>query len=595
MEASADGCPTGILIDFENTKDFNIKLSKGNKKDEVYTENFVGEEMKIKSTHLWDVDNIQNQNINPCQFSEKGMYRTPKSKWSTPSPQSMKIISHEVSRIIDRLSTSTDMLCDEVFPAIKSLDDGCFDEYHLKSEIVPITNSFTCEKIPENNLSVNESISVIKTLDDACFNDPHVKSEIVLEADNFSCDKITENSLSVCENIPEINSLVAKYKPSIEKVSSDYSTASNEKQLETPLLSKMIEETKQDFISEEMPENPLLSENASKKESITTLVLNKNSNKKTIYITSAVDLNPTTVEQTEMLEDKHPELEHSLALQVKPSLSVSKGFGFKSFEKRYVDKNKENLIQQAGNKSFVNGVGLSKMEKTSISVEDGFKELKICSKNIKSKPIIKECSRKSIAVLAVSSDNRKGKSVMNASQNYLPKEANGKPSHKSNVYLQPISRSKQPLNKSASMKLETPNVQSVRRSNSFQTRCGKNSIPTVEKKSTSSAISSCSRVLKPRTTLNSASNNGKGLSTPLRFGTNIQKSNSFNSAATNQNRRASGIYFNSDIKAPVPNIRNSTLENPVLSTSSRSRFFSRLDRPSPLPKFMNDNLPRKLF
>ncbi|GFS45519.1 uncharacterized protein TNIN_429241 [Trichonephila inaurata madagascariensis] len=579
MEQSADGCATGILIDFGDTK-----ISKGNKV-EGCTESLVEEEMNIKSSHLGTVDSIQSQNINSSLFSEKEMCHISKPKWSTPSPQSMKIISHEASRIIDKLSISTEeMLCDEVFPAIKSLDDGCFDELNSKSEKVSVTDNFIVEKKPEDNLLVNQNISVIEI-----FNDPHVKSEIALEKDNFLCDKMTENSPSFCEDMSK--SKFGRNNSPVEEIVSDCSTASYEKQLATPSKSKMIAEVKLSFISEEMPKIPLISENVCKKELVTALVLNKDSNKKTRHITSIVDGNPTIFEGTETL-DNHSEREP--LVQVKQSLGISKGFGFKSSKKRYVEGKNESLMPHAGNKFLVNEIGLKKTEKTSILVENELKELKISDKVLETKPFI-ERTGKSIAALSVPLENRKGKSVMNTSQNYLPKEAIGKHSYKSNVQLQPFSRSKQPLSKSASMKLGTPTVQSVRRSNSFQTQRGKNSIPTVEKKSTSSAISSSSRVLKPRMSLSVASNDGKGLSNPLRFGANFPKAKSFNLATPNPNRRASDIYFSSEIKVPVPNIRNSTLQNPVFSTSSRSRFSSRLDRPSPLPGFMNDNLAKKLF
>ncbi|GFQ82807.1 uncharacterized protein TNCT_239671 [Trichonephila clavata] len=579
MEQSADGCATGILIDFSNTS-----ISKGNKV-EGCTESLVEEEINVKSSHLWNVDDVQNQNVNPCLFSEKKTCHTPKSKWRSPSPQSMKIISHEASLIIDKLSTSTeDMLCDEVFPAIKSLDDGCFDELHSKSENVPVTDKFICEKVPENNLLVNENISVIKN-----FNDPHVKSEIALEKDNFLCDKMSENSLSFCGDISERK--VGKNNSPVEEIASDCSKVFYEKQLATPLKSKMIAAVKLSFISEEKPEIPLISENACNKESVTALDLNKDSDKKTRHKTSVENGNPTIFEQTKTLDNRS---ESEPLVRVKQSLGLSKGFGFKSSNKRYVEGKKENLMQHAGNKFPVNEIGLKKTEKAFSLVENELKELKISDKVLEIKPIIEQCPGKSIAALPVPLENRQGKSVMNTSQNYLTKEAIGKYSFKSNVQPQPFSRSKQPLSKSASMKLGTPVVQSVRRSNSFQTQRGKNSIPAVEKKSTSSAISSCSRVLKPRMSLSLASNDGKGLSTPLKFGANIQKAKSFNSATTNPNRRASGIYFSSEIKVPVPNIRNSTLQKPV-STSSRPRFSSRLHLPSPLPGFMNDNLAKKLF
>ncbi|GFW94921.1 uncharacterized protein TNCV_3398001 [Trichonephila clavipes] len=567
MELSADGCATGILIDFGNTK-----ISKGNNV-EGCTESLVEEEMNIKNFHLGTVDRNQSQNVNPSLFSEKEMCHIPKSKWSTPSPQSMRIISHEASRIIDKLSTSTEeMLCDEVFPAIKSLDDGCFDE-HSKSENVSATDNSIVEKIPDDNLLVNENISVSEI-----FNDLHVKSEIAVE-ENFLCDKMTANSPSLCEDIPE--SKFGRNNSPVEEIVSDCLTASYEKQLATPSKSKMIAEVKLSFISEEKPE----------KELVTALVLNKDSNKKARHITSVVDGNPTIFEGTKTL-DNHSEREPPV--QVKQSLGISKGFGFKSFKKRYVEGKNENLMPHAGNK-FVKEIGLKKTEKTSIGVENELKELKISDKVLEIKPFIERYAGKSIAAFSVPLENRKGKSVMNTSQNYLPKEAIGKYSYKSNVQLQPFSRSKQPLSKSASMKLGTPIVESVRRSNSFQTQRGKNSIPTVEKKSTSSAISSSSRVLKPRMSLSVASNDGKGLPTPLRFGANFPKAKSFNAATPNPNRRASDIYFSSEIKVPVPNIRNSTLQNPVFSTSSRSRFSSRLDRPSPLPGYMNDNLAKKLF
>ncbi|GFU26203.1 uncharacterized protein NPIL_27111 [Nephila pilipes] len=592
MEASADGCPTGILVDFAkeiNTQDLReIRVYEGNK-GEVHSESYIEKEMNIKSSCLWAVNNIQNQNANPRLFSEKYMLHSSKSKWNTPSPESMKIISHEASQIIDKLSTSTDMLCDEVFPAIKSLDDACFDEINLKSESFPVTNNFACEKMRENNFSIGENLSVIKSKNDNSFNEL-VKSGIVSE-DYFPCDKITGNNLLACENISpdnlESNSHdVIKCKPSIEENSgsSDCFTKLNKRQLTTPLESEMIAEV----VSEEIPETLSLAENRCKKE---TLVLNKGSNLK-MKFTASVDQNPI-FEQTEILVDSHPEPKFLSSLQVKPNLKAFKGFGFKSFPKLCAEKNKKNLMQQAENKCPVTGI--TEMEKASVSVDEEFKKLKISDKIINNKPIIKQSSRKSIAALAVSSENRKCKSVMNANQRCIPSETFGKSSYKSNIVQQPSICSKQSLGKSESLRIGTPVVKSVRRSNSFQTGCAKNSIPTVERKSIIPAASSCSRVLKPKISLNTIPNNGKGLSTPLRYGTNLQNAKIFNSAATNPNRRTSGIYHSSDIKAPIQNVRNSILQKPVVSTSSRSRFSSRLDRPSPLPKFMNDNLPRKLF
>ncbi|CAL1277321.1 unnamed protein product [Larinioides sclopetarius] len=184
-------------------------------------------------------------------------------------------------------------------------------------------------------------------------------------------------------------------------------------------------------------------------------------------------------------------------------------------------------------------------------------------------------------------------SVKNKRENVIAADTNSPHPWTSNCFLDQSPPKPSPI---MQMKLETPVVaSSVRRIHSFHTGGSKNAFP-VERKFMSTT-ESCSKVLKPKMSLNQVSINGNRLSTPLQSG----RFKPANSSTANPMQRKSLVFGSnyslvaSNIKVAAQNDRHSTIKKPVVNSSSRHGLVKKLSMPSSLPKFKNDSLSRKLF
>ncbi|GIX95554.1 uncharacterized protein CDAR_180291 [Caerostris darwini] len=572
MESSADGdCPTGILIDFDvQTKDG----SKTSKNREIKQINVNEKEISsdIKTSELWILNNIMDQSPIYSERKmpfERKMVCSTKSKLSTPSPKSMRIISSEASRIVDQLHASPVnysevMLCDEVFPSINSLDEDCLDEFHMKSSksLPVIDNNFTLKKTIDTNSSLaNKNVpkfifkAELSTLDlSKCTISPSEKGNL-----------LDENVI-----IPEENRFIYSQKSKIMLKTNHDPSSENTKECSLSFI------TKNENDSQTSIESNLKHGNADEKTRSNISMVKKNSkDSDCINIVDEIAPKSTVVKHTKM-----------------PSRAF-KSFGFKSSIKS-TENNKENVLLCTESNILPARYGsqLSETEKSSIG--DAAKESKIINcKSIK-KFITEHSFKKCVSPSKLISGKRRDKSISNLNKEKKIIEKPGVLLQKPNVERQSLSCKKQPLFKSASMR-ETPNtIKLARRTNSFQVGIKKNSIPITEMKPVRT-IGSCSKVLKPKMSLNQTL--GNELSTPMKYGSNSQRFK----AITNQKPQMSQAFrpncsFGfSNIKTLAPKDEHSILKKPAVTTSSKLRFVSRLDLPSTLPKHMNDNLPRKLF
>ncbi|GBL81456.1 hypothetical protein AVEN_143729-1 [Araneus ventricosus] len=535
METVSDGCPTGILIDIDLQSKVLSNMTKGKEKIQA---SFKNKEQIItadtKSSHPWTSNCFLDQSPpRPSPILQMNFF-TPKSNWKTPSPKSMKIISHEASRIVDQLysspiNCSEVMIYDEVFPAVKSLDDACLDEFHIKSKSLPPTDmTFSHEKVDQSN------------------------------PDSLDLTKCNISAVSSC-------------------TSKDF--VSDEKLSKIVLQSDIKPAVEQDSISENTVETTTPENASNQKSHAESHVSDKDKIK---CVICAVNSGPVSPECVNVLSDKFLAHEHEVTIQKKMSLEHS-------------EKNKENILLSNGARRAKYGPRFSKVEKSCSSIEDGPKETKIRKNQIlRNESMVEKSSKKNITAKCSVSEKKKAKENQNLEDSFSkePKAF----LQKSNVMRsQSLLYKKDPLCKIGPL-LETPVVaSSVRRIHSFHAGSSRNAFP-VERKFMPTT-DSCSRVLKPKMSLNQVSNNGNGLSTTLQFG----RSKPADSSAANPLRRKS-LVFNSNyslvasgIKVAAQNDQHSIIKKTAVTSSSRIGLVKKLNMPSSHPKFKNDSLPRKLF
>ncbi|KAG8199871.1 hypothetical protein JTE90_015862 [Oedothorax gibbosus] len=176
--------------------------------------------------------------------------------------------------------------------------------------------------------------------------------------------------------------------------------------------------------------------------------------------------------------------------------------------------------------------------------------------------------------------------------------------------FQPPSNGKTPLGKSYSLRAKTPNTgTNIRRSSSFQTQHAENAYQL--KKERSFLMESRPTHFNSRMSLAQTQPIGNKLrfETPTKLGPFLPKTSTANPTAfgtpftskakfSSKELQSCNPPFGSairPIKVPNQNVPEVVgLKRPA-STTSKSRFTSRLELPSPLPKMLNDNLSRRLF
>ncbi|CAL1277323.1 unnamed protein product [Larinioides sclopetarius] len=546
METVSDVCPTGILIDIGlqskglsniNKESDKIQASVKNKRENVIAAD-------TNSPHPWTSNCFLDQSPPKPSPIMQMKFFTPKSNLKTPSPKSMKIITHEASRIVDQLYSSPVnysevMIHDEVFPTIKSLDDAYLDEFHIKSKSLSTTDiTSTHENVDQNNTNLLD--------------------------------------LTKCA-ISAVSSCTSKDLVSDEKLSKIVQQSGIKLAVEQDSMSG-------NTVASITPENAL-----NQKSHIESYVSNKD---KVKCVLCAVNSDPVIPECVNVLSDKLLEHEHEITAY-KNMPTLAKDFGFK-MSLEHSKKNKENILQSKGTRGEKYEPRFSMAEKSCNSIEDKSKGTKIRKNQIlRNESMLEKFSKMSISKKCLVLE-KKAKENQNSEQSFS-KEPKAFMQKSDVVSSQSLLYKRDPLCKTGPL-LETPVVaSSVRRIHSFHTGGSKNAFP-VERKFMSTT-ESCSKVLKPKMSLNQVSINGNRLSTPLQSG----RFKPANSSTANPMQRKSLVFGSnyslvaSNIKVAAQNDRHSTIKKPVVNSSSRHGLVKKLSMPSSLPKFKNDSLSRKLF
>ncbi|XP_055929628.1 uncharacterized protein LOC129960312 isoform X1 [Argiope bruennichi] len=551
METASDDCPTGILIDIDLQTEVLSYTRNENKKSQVVKnkkeKNIVAD---TGSSHPWASYCLMDQSpLKPPPILQRNICFTPKSNWKTPSPKSMKIISREASRIVDQLysspiNCSEAMICDEVFPAVKSLDDACFDEDHIKPRNLFATNvTFTHENVDRSN------------------------------PDSFNLAECTVSDISSSKSVGVLD----------EKLSAVVLQSDRKSPIEHDSISEKI-------IASVVPEN------APSQESYDKFCVNDKNKVK--FVTCAVNSSSVNPEYANVSSDKLLAPESEVTIHKKMPV-VTKGFGFKTSLKTYAE---ENVLQANGTRQPKYGGKFSKTEKSCSSSEDGTKETKVRKNQIlKDESILTQSSKKNITAKYQGLEKKKDKENQNLEDHFSENMVRKAETflQKSNIVRSQSLFCKQDRLCKTEKLLETPTVvSSVRRFNSFHAGSSRNAIPTAEKKIPTTCSSS--RVLKPKMSLNQVSSNGIEYSTPLQFGKYSQNFKNTDLSATNPMRRKS-LAFNSNVSLIVSNKKNSQndqhsiTKKPAETSSNRLGFGKKLNVPSSHPKLKNDSLSRKLF